>query len=888
MVKQPTEEIYLKNYTTPDYLIEKTHLKFDLFEGKAIVVSSISIKRNGTHSRPLVLAGQELTLLEVKVDECTLGSDRYSCDTENLTIPDLPECFHLSVTVEIQPQDNTSLEGLYKSRTMFCTQCEAEGFRKITYYLDRPDVLSIFTTTVVADAERYPVLLSNGNLVESKTLEDGRHSATWLDPFPKPCYLFALVAGSLACVEDTFQTASGKMVDIELYVEEKDLNKCAHAVTSLKNAMTWDEKVYGREYDLDVYMIVAVDDFNMGAMENKGLNIFNTSCVLANPDTTTDVGFQRVEAVVAHEYFHNWSGNRVTCRDWFQLSLKEGFTVYRDAEFSADMGSRTVKRVQDVLFLRTHQFAEDGGPMAHPVQPASFMEISNFYTLTIYEKGAEVVRMIHTLLGDSMFRRATDLYFDRHDGQAVTIDDFVSAMSDVSGRDFSLFMNWYHQAGTPVLTISDHYEPDLQKYTMTIRQSCPTTPEADEKDKKPYHIPLAMGLLGEAGGLRIKLEGETVDTEVSDNTHRVIELKQAEETLVFLDVPERPIPSLLRGFSAPVKLEYDYSAKDLMRLMSSDDDGYCRWNAGQQLGLLALDSLQNQDDDSETEACGLLVEGCRLLLNNKTLDPAMVALMLELPSESYMGERQAIVLVDSNHRCRNSLKAKIAQQLKADLLQAYQWCAEQLQGMSQKVDSRAIALRSLLNVALGYLMSLDDKDVHAICVAQIERASNMTEVQSALTSLLHSPHKCLSDQKQNLLNAFYQRWKEEPLVVNQWLTVQASNPAPSVLARIEELMAGAIFDIKNPNKVRSLVGVFSGQNLVNFHRETGAGYSFLADQVIKLNQQNPQLAARCLTPLTKWRRHNSVRQGLMKKQLQRILDEPSLSKDVYEVACKSI
>lgn len=887
MASESLKEIHLKDYSVPNYLIETTHLTFDLTEQVSRVSSVIKFTRNGSHSRPLVLVGQDLKLLSITLDGQVLTSLQYKSDSESVTIPDVPDVFELGVEVEIEPQNNTSLEGLYKSRTMFCTQCEAEGFRKITYYLDRPDVLSIFTTTVIADAERYPVLLSNGNLIQSSPLNGGRHSTTWLDPFPKPSYLFALVAGALSCAEDTFITASGRKVAIKLYVEKKDLNKCDHAITSLKNAMTWDEEVYGREYDLDVYMIVAVDDFNMGAMENKGLNIFNTSCVLANPDSTTDVGFQRVEAVVAHEYFHNWSGNRVTCRDWFQLSLKEGFTVFRDAEFSADMGSRTVKRVEDVQFLRTLQFAEDGGPMSHPVQPASFIEISNFYTLTVYEKGAEVVRMIRTLLGPELFRKGSDLYFDRHDGQAVTIDDFIQAMTDVSGRDFSLFMSWYRQAGTPQLHVSDRYDSNTQKYHLTIRQSCPSTPEAKSEDKKPFHIPIAMGLLGEAGALRLQVEGEAQEFEKSDNTHTIIELTQTEQTYVFLDIPEKPVPSLLREFSAPVKLDYNYSPRDLVRMMSADDDGFCRWNACQQLGVLAIDELRGSDKEAG-ESCKLLMHGYGLLLDNDSLDPAMVALMLDLPSEAYLGEQQEVIQVETNHEARSALRVVIAMGLTDKLKLVYHNCQQYLEGKDKDVSTESMALRSLQNRVLGYLMLLDDKEVHDLCLQQFNSGRNMTEAIAALTSLVNSTHAALSEGKASAFKSFYQKWQDEPLVVNQWLVMQAACSLPNTLDLVKALVAGPVFDINNPNKVRSIVGVFAGQNHMNFHRLPGKGYEFLADQILILNQKNPQVAARLLAPLTKWRRYDEERQALMRAQLQRIMDDKDLSKDVYEVVSKSL
>lgn len=880
---QPTT-IHLKDYRPPAFRIHTTQLHFTLLPEYTEVSATLQMERLTNGDEPLRLHGHELQLQELRVDGRVLQSDEYAADEEGLTVYSVPARFEFRSVVRIEPHKNTALEGLYQSRGLYCTQCEAEGFRKITYYLDRPDVLSVFTTTVVAPQQLCPVLLSNGNRIDAGVNGDGTHFAIWHDPFPKPAYLFALVAGDLVCVEDTFTTCSGRQVTLQIFVEEKDRDKCAHAMTSLKNAMRWDEEVYGREYDLDIYMIVAVDDFNMGAMENKGLNVFNTSCVLADPRTTTDAGFQRVEGVVAHEYFHNWSGNRVTCRDWFQLSLKEGFTVFRDAEFSADMGSRTVKRVEDVQLLRTLQFAEDAGPMAHPVQPASFIEISNFYTLTVYEKGAEVVRMIHTLLGPESFRRGADLYFERHDGQAVTIEDFVQAMADVSSRDFSQFMYWYRQAGTPTLSVTDRYDPERREYHLTLAQSLPSTPEAKAEDKHPLHIPVAMGLLGEAGALRLNLAEEVSSDLPADNTHKVLELTQAEQTFVFTDVPERPVPSLLRHFSAPVKLSYPYSAADLLRIMTMDEDGFCRWDAAQQLGLL---SIQESLVDPQASAQAL-VEAYGLLLEDTQLDPALVALMLELPSEAYLAEQQEVVKVEGNHRARRAVQRQIAQGLEAQLRATYLRCREALIGLSDNVGSQAVALRSLKNRALGYLMLLAGDDYPRWAQEQFDQGGNMTDVLSAFSGLIHSDRETLGETKRRVLEAFYLQWQHEPLVVNQWLSVQATDPNPGALARVEALRQAPVFDIRNPNKVRSLISAFANQNLVHFHAADGSGYRFLSDQVLLLNRQNPQIAARLLTPLTKWRRYDSGRQSLMKTQLARIAAEPQLSKDVYEIVNKSL
>ncbi|MBP7824263.1 MAG: aminopeptidase N, partial [Pseudomonas sp.] len=619
--------IYLKDYQVPDYLIDETHLTFELFEDHTLVHAQLMMRRNpeaGAGLPPLVLDGQQLELLELKLDDRVLSAADYQLSDSHLTLQPTQEQFVIDSTVRIHPESNTALEGLYKSGSMFCTQCEAEGFRKITYYLDRPDVMSKFTTTLSAEQHRYPVLLSNGNPIASGSEEGGRHWATWEDPFKKPAYLFALVAGDLWCVEDSFTTMSGREVALRIYVEPENIDKCQHAMDSLKKSMKWDEEVYGREYDLDIFMIVAVNDFNMGAMENKGLNIFNSSCVLARAETATDAAHQRVEAVVAHEYFHNWSGNRVTCRDWFQLSLKEGFTVFRDAEFSADMHSRTVKRIEDVAYLRTHQFAEDAGPMAHPVRPDAYMEISNFYTLTIYEKGAEVLRMIHTLLGAELFRKGSDLYFARHDGQAVTCDDFVKAMEDASGQDLTQFKRWYSQAGTPRLDVSESYDAAANTYRLQLRQSCPATP--GQAEKLPFVIPLELALLDAQGReLPLQLVGE--DKPVG--TSRVLQVTQAEQAFTFVNIAEQPLPSLLRGFSAPVKLSFPYSRDQLMFLMQHDSDGFNRWEAGQQLAVQVLQELIGQHQRGEPLALDpRLVAALRSVLENDSLDQAMVAEML--------------------------------------------------------------------------------------------------------------------------------------------------------------------------------------------------------------------------------------------------------------------
>ena len=870
--------IHLKDYEAPRYLIDKTVLRVDITDNDASVHTTLSMRRNpdsAYQGQSLELYGQQLTLKSVSIDGRALTIDEYSMTSEDLLIHQVPDQFELVSDVVIHPKKNTSLEGLFKSRTMYCTQCEAEGFRKITYYLDRPDVMSEFTTTIIADKASCPVLLSNDNLVDYGELEDDRHWATWHDPFRKPSYLFAMVAGDLAVAEDSFVTCSGRQIDLRVYVEPKDIQKCGHAIQSLKHAMAWDEAIYGREYDLDLYMIVAVDDFNMGAMENKGLNIFNTSCVLAHPETTTDDGFKRVEAVVAHEYFHNWSGNRVTCRDWFQLSLKEGFTVFRDAEFSADRGSRTVKRVEDVNLLRTVQFSEDAGPTAHPVQPAAYMEISNFYTVTIYEKGAEVVRMIQTLLGPELFRQGSDLYFERHDGQAVTIEDFVAAMADVSGRDFSQFMNWYRQSGTPRLTVQSEYDAEQQRYSLHFEQSQPAKSIGDSP--QPFHIPVKLGLVSDQGDLALSPSGETC---------QVVEITESTQTVIFEGIGKRPVPSLLRGFSAPVKLDYHYSSDELGFLMSHDSDGFNRWNAGQQLAIQVMQGLMRDYRDGKSLAIdSCLKEAFSKVLVEPASDQAMQALILTMPSESLLAELSDVIDVEAIHYVRQFMCRELGLALADHWRAIYQ--ANQQQG-SYAHNAGEVARRSLKNLALRYLCNAETDDSLVLVQSQLSQADNMTDRLSALATLVNDPRDDAIGLAERSLEQFYQDWRHEPLVLNQWFQVQSACSLPEGLNRVKQLMTPPAFDLNNPNKVRSVIGVFCNSNPVNFHREDGAGYQFLAENVITLDKLNPQIAARLLTPLTKWRRYKGDSGELMRQQLARVMATQELSRDTYEIASKSL
>ena len=881
--EQPTM-IKLSEYRLPDYLIDETHLTFELFEDYALVHARLLMQRNLglDHSLPpLVLDGQQLELVDIALDGEQLSAVEYTVTANQLQLQPKTQTFELSTTVRIEPQNNTELEGLYKSSGMFCTQCEAEGFRKITYYLDRPDVMSRFTTTIHAQKHSYPILLSNGNPIAKGEDEQGRHWVTWEDPFKKPAYLFAIVAGDLWCLEDSFTTMSGREVALRMYVEPENLDKCQYGMDSLKKAMRWDEEKYGREYDLDIFMVVAVNDFNMGAMENKGLNIFNSSCVLATAETATDAAHQRIESIVAHEYFHNWSGNRVTCRDWFQLSLKEGFTVFRDTQFSAEMNSAVVKRIEDVSYLRTHQFAEDAGPMAHPVRPEAYMEISNFYTLTIYEKGAEVVRMLHTLLGEEIFRKGSDLYFERHDGQAVTCDDFIAAMEAVSGTDLTQFKRWYSQAGTPQLAVSDSYDAATQTYKLMVKQSCPDTP--GQTNKLPFVIPLSVALLSQQGeAIPLQFEGQSIA--VADE--RVLSVVAAEQTFTFINVPERPLPSLLRGFSAPVELDYAYTRDDLVFLLQHDTDGFNRWEAGQQLALQVIEEVVGQIYETDEPMLDTrLVEVFTALLEQSDLDPAMLAEFLTLPSTGYIIEQYEHADPLAIHLAREFVSNQLAFALKEPMLARYQALRKVSLATPYVAQASDFARRRLQNMLLAYLIRTEDLAVMDACVDQFGVADNMTERLAALACLVNSP---FTDEAEKALESFAERFADDPLVMDQWFSVQAAAVTANGLERVQHLLHHPAFSIKNPNKVRAVVGAFSMHNTPNFHALDGSGYAFLADQVIALDGLNPQMAARMLSPLTRWQRYDLHQQELMQAQLQRIKNSGELSADLFEVLEKSL
>ncbi len=886
--------IYLKEYTPPDYLIDTVTLTFELAESETVVHSHLKIRVSNPDSagqRPLILHGEDLVLTGLVLDGKTLTDDAFQVSEETLTIHQVPRTFELEITTKINPGANTSLEGLYVSNGKFYTQCEAEGFRKITYYLDRPDTMSQFTTKIIADKEKYPVLLSNGNLLATGELDGGKHFATWQDPFRKPCYLFALVAGKLACLKDSYTTGSGREVALEIYVEEHDLDKTQHAMDSLKRAMAWDEQRFGLEYDLDIYMIVAVGDFNMGAMENKGLNIFNTAYTLARPETATDADYENIEGVIGHEYFHNWTGNRVTCRDWFQLSLKEGLTVFRDQEFSADMASRPVKRIQDVRMLRARQFPEDAGPMAHPVRPQSYVEINNFYTVTVYEKGAEVVRMVHTLLGEAGFRKGMDLYFKRHDGQAVTTDDFRNAMADANGVDLTQFNRWYDQAGTPLLKASGQYDKKNKSYVLTLKQSCPEVPDNKTPNnkmpgdviKKPFHMPVTIGLLDKSGhDIPLQLQGEGT----AAGTTRVLELKESEQSFIFINVSEKPVPSILRNFSAPVELESDLTENDLAFLAAHDSDAFNRWDAGQRLATGCMLSLiSDYQQNKKLKIDQRLVTAIANTLSKKSLDGALVASALTLASENELAEKMTVADPDAIFAVRKFVRLSIAEVLQDEFYKIYQASNDNGEYI---FDSQHTAKRALKNTCLSYLMALDpegdDNQFVDLCYEQFTSANNMTDKMAALSFLVQ--RDC--PERQLALDAFYKQWQHEALVVNKWLALQASAGLPGALDQVKALTSHEAFSIKNPNNVRALVGSFAMRNAINFHATDGAGYQFLADQVLALNDINPQVASRLVTAFSRWRKYGDNRQQLMGAQLARIMAHPDLSKDVYEIVSKTL
>ncbi len=870
--------IHRADYTPPDYLVDTVDLKFEIGAKTTRVSSKLSIRANGdVAGRPLVLDGHSFELKGIQLDGVELPATLYTVEPERLVIPEVPAAFTLEVETELKPRENTPLEGLYRSGPMYCTQCEPEGFRSITYFPDRPDVMSIFTTTIVADRAEAPVLLSNGNPVEAGEMSDGRHYAVWHDPFKKPAYLFALVAGELICIEDRFTTVSGRKITLRIYVEEKNRDRCGHAMRSLQHAMRWDEETFGREYDLEIYMIVAVDDFNMGAMENKGLNIFNSRYVLASPETATDDDFQAIEEVVGHEYFHNWTGNRITCRDWFQLSLKEGLTIFRDQEFSADMGSRGVKRIADVRLLRTHQFAEDAGPMAHAVRPDAYMEINNFYTMTVYNKGSEVIRMIRTFLGPERFRAGMDLYFERHDGQSTTVDDFVTAMADAGGMDMGQFRRWYSQAGTPLLTVSGAYERDAATFTLTVRQECPATP--DQPVKEPFHLPLVMGLLDRDGQpLPLTLEGETAPGPVS----RTLEIRKESESFRFTGIGSQPVPALLRGFSAPVRLDYPYTSEELALLMAHETDPFCRWEAGQRLSQqLLLCLVADVQAGRQLRLDPGYIKAFETLLTDRNSDRAFQAEALTLPTEAYLAELMPVVDPDAIHAARQFVRHSLAVCLQGEFLAVRSECRTDA---PYRTDDGRAGHRRLANLCLAYLVTLDEQQAIDMAMHQFNTADNMTDTMGALTPLV----SCSCPERTAALAAFYATWQNDRNVVDKWFTLQALSSLPGTLTEVARLLDHPAFSLTNPNRFRSLIGAFSQGNQVRFHAADGSGYRLVAEELRRLIPLNPQVSARLLSPFTRWRRFDPGRQALMRAELELIRELPNLPRDVYEVVEKSL
>ncbi|BCE01710.1 aminopeptidase N [Marinicellulosiphila megalodicopiae] len=869
--------IYLKDYTAPSFLIEKTTLTFEIFPEYTLVRSHILFSQNPLRTdlpTQLDLFGVDLEIVSLSIDSIELSDKHYTWVDEVLCIKNVPTNFLFEAVTKIYPDKNTSLEGLYLSNGMYCTQCEAEGFRKITFYPDRPDVMSEFETRIEADLNDYPTLLSNGNLLDSGELENNRHFAVWQDPFKKPCYLFALVAGDLDVKEDVFTTVEGKKVELKIFVESHNMHKTEFAMQSLIRSMKWDEERFGRVYDLDLFMIVAVDHFNMGAMENKGLNIFNSALVLADEATTTDAGFERIESVIGHEYFHNWSGNRVTCRDWFQLSLKEGFTVFRDSEFTADLHDRAVKRIDDVKLLKTMQFAEDAGPMAHPIRPSSYVEINNFYTLTVYEKGAEVVRMLHTLLGETTFRKGSDLYFDRFDGQAVTTEDFVVCMQEVSGLNLDQFQRWYNQAGTPIVEVFEHFDQASGKYTLKFKQSCP--PSINQPEKLAFHIPIKMALMNKADQTHLDL---TAIDEFDMDT-QVYHLTQDEQMITFENLTSKPVASLLRDFSAPVKLVFDRPKVEFAYLLANDDNSFNQFEAGQSLmqshlleqySILAKGGEYQMDSD--------LIDAMQSVLAHDELSDAKKAAILTLPNFSYLSDQIDQVDVDVLLNLLKQCKTQIAKALEQ------QWL-DNFNALNDSVEYAFVASqvgkRSFKALCLSYLSYLGQYS--GLITSLYESASNMTDRSLALNLIANSNNK---NQKQAINAGFYEKWKQDTQMVEQWLSIQSRGESTSI-ADIKALMQHESFDIKTPNKVRSVIGSFAMGNPLHFHAKDGSGYEFLADQILVLNELNPQIASRLCAALTHFKRYDENRKLKMIDQLHRIDQCKSLSKDVKEIVTRSL
>lgn len=868
---------YLKDYKKPDYKIRTVDLTFDLDEQNTTVKSVLHLVADydvpkGGH--PLVLDGRELELKSIKIDGEAVDERAYSLDDESLTIYNPPADFKLEIETVIHPKANTKLEGLYVSNGTFCSQNEPEGFRRITYFLDHPDVMSVYTTTLIADKSKYPVMLSNGNPIKEETLPDGKTAVTWFDPFPKPCYLFCVVVGDLGSIHDTYTTKSGRLVKLGLYVEHGEEPKAEWGLESLKRAMKWDEDVYGLEYDLDLFNIVAVSDFNMGAMENKGLNLFNSSCALADPVTATDTDFAHVEGVIAHEYFHNWSGDRVTARDWFNLSLKEGLTVYRDQEFSRDMRGRTLGRINDVFALRTFQFPEDAGPLAHSVRPESYVEINNYYTATVYDKGAEVIRMYERLLGKETFIKGNQLYFERHDGQAVTIDDYAKCMEDVSGKDLTLFKRWYSQAGTPTVYAEGKYDGKAKTYTLTLRQE--TKPTPNQPEKLPFVIPLGIGLIGKDGkDMPLQLQGE----KEPQGTSRVIVLDKDSDVFTFVNVAEQPVLSGNRDFTAPIHFVMDYTDAERLHQARCDSDLFNRWDAFQQYGveqiLNMVKDIQNGKEPTLPEAYFDVWES---YLTDKTLDKGFVARAITLPQENYLADQMDVVDVDAIHKARYFVKQAIAKRFEKELRAVYD---ENNSDAEYTPSPEQSARRALKNMALSFLGDLGTNN--ELVEKQYAQANNMTDKLAAMNIASNSKNP----KREAIMDDFYQTYKNEKAAVNKWIFTNACADRPDAVNVVRKLLTHPAFNIKNPNNVRSLMGGFA-YNQTEFHKLDGSGYDFAVEMAYKMDDMNPQMAAHMVKPLTRWKRFDAKRQEMMKKALEKVLEKKNLSKNVYELVTKSL
>ena len=852
---------YLKDYQAPQFSIQHIDLRFELAPLKTSVQSTMTINRTDESNADLALDGVDLTLISVKVDD--KAYDDYTLEDEKLIIHNLPESFILKIENHIDPQTNTSLEGLYLSGGAYCTQCEAEGFRKITYYLDRPDVLASFDVTIIAD-KKYTHLLSNGNQIESGNLDDGRHFVKWQDPFKKPSYLFALVAGDFDVLRDHYTTQSGRKVELALFVDKGNLSKTPHAMTSLKKSMQWDEERFNLEYDLDIYMIVAVDFFNMGAMENKGLNIFNSKCVLANQETATDKDYHTIESIVGHEYFHNWTGNRVTCRDWFQLSLKEGLTVFRDQEFSSDLGSRALNRIDAVKVMRTHQFSEDAGPMAHPIRPEKVIEMNNFYTVTVYDKGAEVIRMMHTLLGEEKFQQGMALYFERHDGQAVTCDDFVAAMSDASGIDLTQFKRWYSQAGTPKLNVEQAYDEQNQTFTLSIEQFAPD----NQPNNALLHIPFAIELLDSEGqSLPLVIDNQPQDS--------VLNVTEKTQQFVFEGIKQRPVAVLLEDFSAPCIVNQNTSAADLLHIMRFARSDFSRWDAQQRLFTNEMKAAI-----ASGEAClsDDILSALKLLVDNREGDLALIAELLKLPSYDTLAAEYAVIPVDDIIAVQNAFESQIANFLTESLVNCYNALED-----DGSTSATAVAVRALKQLCLHYLAKTNHSDVNGL-IEESAHSNNMTNALAALSAVVKANHS-LCD---TLLTEFDAKWRHDVLVMDKWFALQAMKDSATSISDIKALYDHPSFDFGNPNRVRALVGSFSHFNITQFHRTDGKGYQLLGDLLVKLNDINPQNASRMLTPFMSWKRYDENRSAAMKAQLQRLADLDGLSDDLFEKVEKAL